>query len=166
MFNAPTPADVCLRQADGAPVSKTNQWSNEFLLLAFNNQATGLDGDATGLRGSSTAGVYWISLHTADPGETGTQTTSEIAYTGYARVSVNRAAGAGGFNVADGVASFASNVEFPLGIGGSGTATHWGIGTSQTGAGKLRWKGLLNPVVVCGNGVRPLILAGQVVTET
>lgn len=166
MFNAPTPADVCLRQADGAPVSKTNQWSDEFLLLAFNNQATGLDGDATGLRGSATAGVYWISLHTADPGENGAQITSEVTYVGYARVSVNRAAGSGGFNVSSGAASFASNVEFPLGVGGSGTATHWGIGTSQTGAGKLRWKGALSPSVVCGNGVRPIILAGQVVTET
>jgi hypothetical protein len=32
-----------------------------------------------------------VSLHTADPGPSGNQTTSEVAYTGYARVAVNRA---------------------------------------------------------------------------
>jgi hypothetical protein len=33
----------------------------------------------------------WLALHTADPGEAGTATTSEATYTGYARVPLTRA---------------------------------------------------------------------------
>jgi len=144
---------------------KSNTWENEMLQLLFNNVNSTLHGDAGGLRGSVAAGQYWISLHTADPGEAGTQSTSEIAYTGYARVGVNRASGAGGFTVANDTAAFASNVTFPQGTGGSGTATHFGLGCSQTGAGKLLYKGAITPSIVCGNGVTPIINAGVVVTE-
>ena len=33
----------------------------------------------------------WLALHTADPGEAGTATTSEATYGGYARVPLTRA---------------------------------------------------------------------------
>ena len=59
----------------------------------------------------------------------------------------------------------AAAVTFPAGTGGSGTATHFGIGASSSGAGKLLYKGALTPNVVCGNGVTPQINAGTVVTE-
>ena len=75
-------------------MSKTNSWENGILELLFKNTNFALVGDATGLRGSSTAGSLYFSLHTADPGETGDQTTNEIAYTDYARVAVARS-GAG-----------------------------------------------------------------------
>lgn len=38
-------------------------------------------GDAAGIQPSAAAGSLYLSLHTASPGEGGTQTTSEIAYT-------------------------------------------------------------------------------------
>lgn len=144
-------------------MSKSNTFENDFLLLLFNNTNASLIGDATGLRGSSTAGSYYISLHTADPGEGGDQTTSEIAYTGYARVAVARTSG--GFTVSGNSVSLAANCDFPAGTGGSGTATHFGIGCSSSGAGKLLYKGALSPSIVCGNGVTPRINAGTVVTE-
>ena len=144
-------------------MSKTNVWENDLLLLMFNNTNSALQGDATGLRGSSTAGSYYISLHTADPGEAGDQTTSEIAYTSYARVAVARTSG--GFTVSTNTVAFAAAVTFPAGTGGSGTATHFGIGCSSSGAGKLLYKGALSPTVVCGSGVTPQINAGTVVTE-
>lgn len=144
-------------------MSKSNTWENDLLLLVFNNTNAANIGDATGLRGSSTAGSLYLSLHTADPGEAGDQSTNEIAYTGYARVAVARSGS--GFTVTGNAVALAANVDFPAGTGGSGTATHFGIGTSASGAGKLLYKGSLSPSIVCGNGVTPRINAGTVVTE-
>ena len=71
-------------------MSATNAFESGLLSLIFENTNLANVGDATGLQGSATAGVFWISLHTATPNETGTQTTSEAAYTSYGRVSVAR----------------------------------------------------------------------------
>lgn len=144
-------------------MSKSNTFENDFLLLVFNNTNTSLIGDATGLRGSTTAGSLYLSLHTADPGEAGTQSTNEIGYTSYARVAVARSGS--GFVVTANSVALAANAQFPAGTGGSGTATHFGIGASASGAGKLLYKGSLSPSIVCGSGVTPQINAGTVVTE-
>lgn len=144
-------------------MSKSNSWENGLLLLLANNTNFANVGDATGLRGSSTAGSLYVSLHTADPGEAGDQTTSEIAYTSYARVAVARS-GAGWTITANALAPV-SDVTFPAGTGGSGTATHFGLGTASSGAGVLLYKGALSPTIVCGNGVTPKITAGTFVTE-
>lgn len=144
-------------------MSKSNTFENELLLLIFNNTNISLVGDATGLRGSSSAGSLYLSLHTADPDEGGDQSTNEIAYTSYARVPVSRTTG--GFTVSGNAASLAADVDFPAGTGGSGTATHVGIGTSASGAGKLLYKGAITPNLVCGAGVTPKVNAGQCVTE-
>ena len=58
-------------------MSATNVFENGLLSLIFENANYANVGDATGLRGSTTAGVFYISLHTADPGETGSQNTTE-----------------------------------------------------------------------------------------
>jgi hypothetical protein len=144
-------------------MSKTNDWENDLLLLVFQNTNAANIGDATGLRGSSTAGNLFISLHTSDPGEAGNQSTNEIAYTSYARVQLARTSG--NFTVTGNAVAFAANVDFPAGTGGSGTATHFGIGVATSGATKLLYKGALSPSIVCGNGVTPRINAGTVVTE-
>ena len=144
-------------------MSKTNTWENDLLLLMFNNTNSSLHGDATGLRGSSTAGSYYISLHTGDPGEAGDQTTSEVTYTSYARVAVARSGS--GFTVTANAVALAADVVFPTGSGGSGTATHWGLGCSSSSTGKLLYKGAISPSIVTGNGVTPELAAGTVVTE-
>lgn len=144
-------------------MSKTNTWENDLLLLVFNNTDVTLIGDAAGLQNSATAGSLYLSLHTADPGEAGDQTTSEIAYTSYARVAVARSGA--GFTVTANAVALAAACTFPAGSGGSGTATHFGIGCSSAGAGKLLYKGALTPNVVCGSGITPQINAGTVVTE-
>ena len=104
-------------------MSKSNAFENALLLLAFNNTNIANVGDATGLRGSTTAGSLYLSLHTADPGEAGSQTTSEAAYTSYARVAVARSGA--GFTVTGNSVSPAATVSFPAGTGGTGTATHF-----------------------------------------
>ena len=52
-------------------MSKSNSLENGLLELIFKNTNFANVGDATGLRGSSTAGSLYASLHTADPGEAG-----------------------------------------------------------------------------------------------
>jgi hypothetical protein len=118
--------------------SKTNAWENALLLLTFNNTNAANIGDATGLRGSSTAGQLFLSLHSADPGEAGNQSTSEISYTGYARLGINRASGAGGFTVTgNSVSPTTQPIDFGACTAGTATATHLGIGTASSGAGVL-----------------------------
>ena len=65
---------------------------DNILKLYFQNVDHANVGDAAGLQNSAAAGNIYISLHTADPAG-GDQTTSEAAYTGYARVAVARGAG-------------------------------------------------------------------------
>jgi hypothetical protein len=144
-------------------MSKTNAWETALLNLLFANTNAANIGDATGLRGSSTAGSLYLSLHTADPGEAGSQTTNEVAYTSYARVALARNGVA--MTVSGNAASLAADATFPAGTGGSGTATHWGLGTAVSGAGVLLYKGAISPSIVCGSGVTPILNAGTLVTE-
>src|SRR5688500_17320815 len=100
-------------------MSASNSFETDILKLIYNNTNFALIGDATGLRGSSTAGVFYISLHTADPGEAGSQTTSEATYTSYARVSVVRTTS--GFTVSGNNVSNAAIVSFPACTGSTNT---------------------------------------------
>lgn len=144
-------------------MSKSNAWETGLLSLLFENSNFANVGDATGLRGSSTAGSLYFSLHTSDPGEAGDQTTNEIAYTSYARVAVARSSS--GWTVSGNAVSVDADVTFPAGTGGSGTATHWGLGTASSSTGVLLYKGTISPNIVCGNGVTPVLTAGTVLTE-
>jgi hypothetical protein len=144
-------------------MSKSNTFENDLLLLVFNNTNMALVGDATGLRGSSTAGSLYVSLHTADPGETGTQSTSEVAYTSYARVAVARS-GAGWTVTANSV-SPAAAINFPACTGGTATATHFGVGTDSSGTGKLLYKGTITPSIAIATGVTPQLTTATAVTE-
>lgn len=143
--------------------SKTDEMENGLLLLIFNNTNFANIGDGTGLRGSSTPGSFYVSLHTADPGETGDQTTSEIGYTLYARVAVARS-GAGWTVTANSVSNTAS-ITFPTGSGGSGTATHGAIGTASTSTGHRLYNGTVTPNIVCGSGITPILTTASTITE-
>lgn len=138
-------------------MSKSDSWENALLLLLFNNTGAANIGDATGLRGSTVAGSLYVSLHTADPGEAGSQTTNEIGYTSYARVAIARSSG--GWTVTTNSVVPAADIQFPAGTGGSGTATHMGIGTAISGAGVLLYSGTITPNIICGNGITPILTA-------
>ena len=147
-------------------MSKTNACETGLLSLIFTNSNFANVGDATGLRGSATAGSLYLSLHTADPGEAGDQTTSEIAYTSYARQAVARSGS--GFTVTGNIVSPAANVSFPAGTGGSGTATYFGIGTASTGTGALLYKGQITTPsggIICGDTITPVLTTACTVTE-
>lgn len=145
---------------------KSDAWEAGLLNLVLNNTTFANVGDATGLRGSTTAGSLYVSLHTADPTDAGTQSSNEIAYTSYARVAVSRS-GSGwtvsGTNPTQAVP--ASTITFPAGTGGSGTATYFGIGTASSGAGVLLYAGTISPSIVCGNGVTPSLTTASTITE-
>lgn len=94
-----------------------------------------------------------VALHTADPGDAGTMSTSEIGYTSYARVNVARSTG--WTAASSGSVSPAATIGFPAGSGGSGTATHFSTGKSGGGATAILWSGTLTPNIVTGSGITP-----------
>jgi hypothetical protein len=115
--------------------------------------------------GSGPLTNVYVSLHTADPGVGGNQSTSEVTYTSYARVPVARTTG--GWAVTNNQAVPVAQIQFPAGTGGSGTATYACIGTAASGAGKIVASGAISPSIVTGNGVTPILqVAGTTFTLT
>lgn len=145
-------------------MSKSDTFENDLLLLIFNNTTIANIGDATGVRGSTVAGSLYWSLHTADPGETGTAISSETAYTGYARVASARSGA--GFVVTANSVSPSANVDFGECTASPGTAiTHFGIVSTASGAGKLLYKGTMTPNITMALGVIPRIKSTSTITE-
>jgi len=145
-------------------MSKSNTFENDLLLLLFNNTAVSDVGDASGLQPSATAGSLYISLHTADPGEAGDQTTNEATYTSYARQAVARSGS--GWTVSGNGVENAAEILFPEATGGSETITHFGVGTAVSGTGKLLYSGALTSSLAVSSGIQPRFAAGALdVTE-
>lgn len=137
-------------------MSLSNTTESDLLLLIFNNTNDALIGDATGLRGSTTAGSLYVALHTADPGEAGDQTTNEATYTGYARVAVARSGA--GWTISGTAPTQAANtaaVTFGLCTAGSNTITHVSVGVATSGASKILWSGALTASLAVSAGITP-----------
>jgi len=141
-------------------VSKGNTFENDLLKAIFN--ATPIANLLDNAASSPLTNLY-VSLHTADPGEAGDQTTSEATYTSYARVAVARTSG--GWTVTGNSVSPASAITFPAGTGGSGTVTHFGVGTASSGAGKLLYSGTVSPNIVTGSGITPQLTTASAIQE-
>lgn len=140
-------------------MSATNAFETALLTLYFNNTDHANIGDAAGLQNSATAGSFYISLHTGDPGEAGSQTTNEATYTSYARVAVARSAG--GWTVSGNNVSNAAAINFPAATGGTNTITHFGIGSDLSGAGNLFFKGALSASLAVSTGITPSFAIGE-----
>lgn len=128
-------------------MSKANGFETDVLSITFN--AT-LAAHLGVLSGTGNANLF-VSLHTADPGEAGSQTTSECAFGGYARVAVARTAG--GWTVSGGSATNAAVINFPECSSGTETVTHLGIGTLISGTGQLLYKGALSASRSVSSGI-------------
>lgn len=139
-------------------MSMTNAAEANLLNLLFLNIDWANIGDVAGLQNSATAGSFYVSLHTADPGESGNQSTSETAYTSYARVAVARAGG--GWTLTAQTISNTALVQFPQCTGGSSTVSYFGIGTDSSGAGNLLMSGPLTSSLSISNGIQPQFAAG------
>lgn len=140
-------------------MSMSNVSETALLTLLFNNTAWADVGDASGLQPSGAAGSFYISLHTADPGEAGNQSTSESAYTSYARVAVARSGA--GWTVAGNAVSNAALVQFPLCTGSTSLVTHFAIGTASSGTGSIVLSGALTSSLNVATGIQPQFAAGQ-----
>lgn len=140
-------------------MSATNAFETALLTLYFNNTDHANVGDAAGIQNSATAGSFYISLHTADPGETGAQNTTEANYTDYARVAVARSGA--GWTVSGNNVSNAAAITFPAASGGSSDCTHFGIGSDSSGAGNLFFKGALGATLAVTSGITPSFAIGD-----
>ena len=141
-------------------MSKGNTFENDLMKLIFN--ATAIANIADNAASSPLTNLY-VSLHTADPGEGGDQTTSEATYTSYARVAVSR--NSGGWTVTGNQAENAALVQFPQCTGGSNTLTYVGVGTASTLAGKLLYSGALTASLAVSSGIQPQFAAGSLVVS-
>jgi hypothetical protein len=141
-------------------MSKGNTFENDWLLLIFN--ATTIANIAINATSSPLTSLY-VSLHTADPGEAGDQTTSEATYTGYARVAVARTSG--GWTVTNNSVSPAATITFGACTVGTNTITHFAVGTATSGAGKILYSGTVTPNISVSVGVTPSLTTATAITE-
>lgn len=134
-----------------------NSAESSLLSHLFLNTAWTNVGDAAGLLPSAAAGSFYVSLHTADPGETGDQTTNEATYTGYARVAVARSSG--GWTLSGTAPTQVANaalITFPACTAGSNTITHFSVGrASGTAAGEIIMFGALSASLAVSAGITP-----------
>lgn len=135
-------------------------FANDLLKLIFN--ATAIANIADNAATSPITNLF-VSLHTADP-TTGNQTTSEAAYTSYARVSVARTSG--GWTVSTNTVVPVATISFPAATGGSETETFAGIGSLTSGTGKMLFAGAISPTIVVSTGVTPQLTTASTLTLT
>lgn len=133
-----------------------NTAESDLLKLLFQNVAWANVGSAGGLQPSSSAGSFFISLHTATLSGTSTQTTSEAAYTSYARQAVARSSG--GWTITGSAPTTSENaaaITFPTCTGGSETETYAMIGRDSSAAGESIFWGALSASLAVSNGITP-----------
>jgi hypothetical protein len=129
----------------------SDSFENAVLLLFFN--ATPI-ADLAADDQSSPATTITVALHTADPTDAGTMTSSETAYSGYVRKTVARTSG--GWTVTGNSVSPAANIDFAECTASPGAAlTHWSVGTGVSN--QLMGSGALSPNVTMAIGVIPRI---------
>ena len=136
-------------------MSKGDTFENDLLKLIF--QAVAIADIAENDTTAPLTNLY-VSLHTADPGEAGVQTTSEATYTGYARVAVARTSG--GWAVSTNTADNVAAITFGACTAGSNTITHFAVGTASSGAGKILYSGALTASLAVSAGITPQFAIG------
>lgn len=140
-------------------MSASDTFENDLLKLIFNSTAIANIADNAGV--SPLTSLYW-ALHTADPGEAGTQSTSEANYTGYTRIAVAR--DATGHTVTGSSVSPKNNINFPLASAGANTASHFDVGVAASGSTKILVSGTVSPNIVVATGVTPVLVPATAIT--
>lgn len=144
--------------------AKTTAFANNLLKLLFN--ATAWANVADNAASSPLTNLY-VSAHTSDPGTGGDQTTNETSYTSYARQAVARTTG--GWTVSGASVYPVANIVFPASTSGTPTLTHFGVGSSLSGAGDLWYRGTITPNIVVSTSVVQTLAggaAGTTITES
>lgn len=140
-------------------MSASNTTETAILVLVFN--ATAWANYADNAAASPQTNVA-VGLNTADPGDAGSMSTSESAYTSYARVSVARSAL--GWTVTAGSVSPVAAITFAAGTGGTGTVTYFTTGKTGGGAAVVLVRGTVTPNIVTGNGITPQLTTATAIT--
>lgn len=149
-------------------MAKSTTFSGDLLKLALNG--TPIANIADNAATSPLTNLY-VALHTADPTASGTQTSSEVAYSTYARTPVARSPGSPAWTIttvgSTGSASPNSNIVFPAPSSTPGlTATFFSVGTLVTGTGKILYSGTITSPITLTSGVPPTLLtSGSTITE-
>ena len=144
-------------------MSKADAHESAILNLYLNGIA---DANLADNAASGPLGNLYLALHTADPGDAGSQTTSEAAYGAYARVAIARSSGSPAWTVASGTASNAGVVSWPTCTSGSSACTHWSIGIASSGAGRILWSGALTaPFTVTTNATPSAAIGALTIAE-
>jgi hypothetical protein len=140
--------------------SKKDTFETAILDLIFKNSNLATIGDATGLRGSTTAGNFFIALFTVAPSDSAQGT--ECTYTGYARKDILRATGAGGWTTSNNNAYNTSAITFAQCTVGSNTACAFAICKAVTGGvdDAIYW-GDLSANLAISPGITPEFAAGD-----
>lgn len=141
-------------------MSKSNACETSILALIYN--ATPWTSIADNTATSPATSIY-VAMHTADPGEAGNASTSEIAYTSYARVAVAR--NSGGWTVSAGTVVPVANIDFPACTGGSGTGTHFSTTTAASGTSAIIHSGTITPNISVSTGVTPRLTTATAISE-
>jgi hypothetical protein len=103
-----------------------------------------------------------VALHTGDPGDTGNMTTSEAAYTSYARVNVARSTS--GWTTTGGSIVPDAEIAFPACTGLTETETHFSTGKTGGGATAILWSGTVTPNIAVASGVTPKLTVATAIT--
>lgn len=142
-------------------MSAGNTFENDLAKLIFNAVAVANLADNAA---SSPLTNLQVSLHTADPGEAGDQSTNEVSYTGYGRVAVARTTS--GWAVTNNAAAPVSAVTFgqQTNTATTNTITHFAVGTATSGAGKLFVSGTVSPNISMAQNVTPSLGTASTVT--
>lgn len=142
-------------------MSKSDTFESDWLKLIFN--ATPIANLADNAASSPLTNLY-LALHTADPGETGTEVTNETTYTNYVRVAVARTTG--GWTVSGTAPTQAANaalVQFAQCGATGATITHISVGVASSGATKVFYSMALTTPLVVSNLETPQFLAGTLI---
>ena len=140
-------------------MSISNITESAILKLVF--QAIAWGGYADNAAASPETNIV-VALHTADPTDSGSMSSSEADYTSYARANVARTTG--GWTETAGTVTPVANIDFPAGTGGSGTVSFFSTGKSGGGASAILWSGTVTPNIVAGNGVTPRLTTATIIT--
>jgi hypothetical protein len=143
-------------------MSKHDGYETALLSLVFQSKAF------TNLAVASTASTsLWVSLHTADPTDSGAQNTNEVTFGGYARIATSRTTTDGGWTVANGTVSPVSKIEFAnqTGTSTTETITHFCVGLSSDGGGFPLYSGVVTPNIPTGQGILISLTTATAITE-
>ncbi len=138
-------------------MSKGNVTENNFINFIFKDIAM-----------PSYGGSLFVHLHTADPGEGGTSSSNEAAYTGYARISTTRGSDwtvcdADGTPNASGSACKNANLITGTectGVSDDETITHASLCTNS---GQILYKGALTNNIRITHLSTPIFAAGAII---